>query len=423
MNAKNSKKKIRLVLVGGGHANTQVLKRLQGKIAHNVTPILLSDYKVALYSGMCPGGVAQQYTEREFSIDLVQCAKAWGWQFICKKIVEIKAHDNLLIASDGSHIPYDVMVLNIGSTNVGYHTYPGVRQYAISTRPLKRLMQSVDQAEDRLLKKIAAQARTHRGRKPLTFRFITVGSGCAGCELIMGLSHRLKRSIQQYMDTHNLTVPWLLKPTLITNSSSILAKEPDALRNKVIQKLHEQKIEILTHHKVFKVNANVVHTLHKEKEKSVAYDILLWATGAAAHPIKSDDIAKDDHGWFEVNSYLQSVSHPNIFGAGDCVNLPNDRPEPFPPKAGVYAVRQGPILAHNVQHYLHCLAQGKGSPEKGFQPYQPQSDFLRLINTGDGKGIGCKYGIALQGQWVWKMKDWIDRRWVNKFYTPPSSDK
>ena len=35
--------------------------------------------------------------------------------------------------------------------------------------------------------------------------------------------------------------------------------------------------------------------------------------------------------------------------------------------------------------------------------------------TGDGKGIGTKFGIAFAGKWVWKMKDHIDRSFMKLF--------
>ena len=89
----------------------------------------------------------------------------------------------------------------------------------------------------------------------------------------------------------------------------------------------------------------------------------------------------------------------------------------FPPKAGVYALRQGPILAHNLQRYIQHLSHGD---DPHFKAFVPQTDFLRLLNTGDGQGIGVRFGLSYKGSWVWKLKDWLDRRWVRKFDLPDS---
>jgi selenide,water dikinase len=59
-------------------------------------------------------------------------------------------------------------------------------------------------------------------------------------------------------------------------------------------------------------------------------------------------------GYFSVNEFLQSTSHSNIFGGGDCITMANYASEPnFPPKAGVYAVREGPIIAQNIVNMIN----------------------------------------------------------------------
>jgi NADH dehydrogenase FAD-containing subunit len=76
------------------------------------------------------------------------------------------------------------------------------------------------------------------------------------------------------------------------------------------------------------------------------------------------------------------------------------------PKAGVYAVRQGPILWENIQ----CLLAG--AP---LRPYVPQSGFLRLLNTGEGRAIGEWKAWSFEGRWLWRLKDRIDRRFVARY--------
>lgn len=85
-NQNEKEKPFRLVLLGGGHTNTQVIKhirpgdeRIPESIRNNMELILVSDYDTSLYSGMCPGGVANLYTEPQFSVELCQFSK----QFCC----------------------------------------------------------------------------------------------------------------------------------------------------------------------------------------------------------------------------------------------------------------------------------------------------------------------------------------------------
>jgi NADH dehydrogenase FAD-containing subunit len=112
-------------------------------------------------------------------------------------------------------------------------------------------------------------------------------------------------------------------------------------------------------------------------------------------------------GYFRVNDFLQSTSHGNVFGGGDCITMETYIGQNFPPKAGVYAVRAGPFMARNIISYVE---EGRE-----LETYVPQRGFLALLMTADGKAIGTKFGIAFTGKWVWKMKDYIDTNFMKLF--------
>ena len=132
----------------------------------------------------------------------------------------------------------------------------------------------------------------------------------------------------------------------------------------------------------------------------------VWATGAEAQVVTTNSDLELMKGYFRVNDFLQSTSHPNVFAGGDCITMETYAAENFPPKAGVYAVRAGPFIAQNVANYI----QGKD-----MLPYVPQRSFLSLLMTGGGSAIGTKFGIAFTGKWVWNMKDFIDVGFMNLF--------
>ncbi len=136
---------------------------------------------------------------------------------------------------------------------------------------------------------------------------------------------------------------------------------------------------------------------------TVTADIVVWAAGAAAPPmLASTGLPVDGGGFLRTTAFLQSVGDPAIFAAGDCGSLDGATV----PKAGVYAVRQGPVLLENLARAL------TGRP---LTPYQPQPSFLKLLNAGDGTALGEWRGHACRGRWVRLLKDQIDRRFVARY--------
>lgn len=140
--------------------------------------------------------------------------------------------------------------------------------------------------------------------------------------------------------------------------------------------------------------------------KKLICNVPIWATGADPQKVSAESDLALLNGYFRVNNFLQSTSHPNVFAGGDCITMESYAVENFPPKAGVYAVREGPVIAQNVSNYLSA---------KSLDEYVPQRHFLSLLMTGDGKALGSKFGITFSGKWVWLMKDFIDRGFMNLF--------
>lgn len=324
----------RILLVGGGHAHAWVLRAgVQGD-ATLVTP-----YPHHVYSGMLPGFVAGHYKLDDIRIDVAALAARAGVKLVLGRVAALDAAQRRVRLEDGSALEYDTASLDVGSEAAA----PG---YALAVKPFEPFMEQWLEAKDRVR------------------AFAVVGGGAAGVEVAMAAAHRTNARVTLYSDRA------MFRPGLARRIARQLARLGVDLR------------------------AGVAFSDAMRKD----HDLVIWAAGAAALPwLAQSGLATDERGFVLVDDRLRSVSHPEVFAAGDCATL-RDAPHA---KSGVFAVRHAPVLAANL-----------GGAQ---QRYVPQRRTLALISCGERYAIADWGGVSWDGAWVWRWKDRIDRRWVEQF--------
>jgi NADH dehydrogenase FAD-containing subunit len=364
----------RLVFVGGGHAHLTALKNLSTftKRGHSVTLISASPFHY--YSGMGPGMLAGTYHPSEVRFHIRKMAENQGARFIEDKVVRVDPIGHLLSLRSGANLAYDVVSFNTGSEVPAGSIARFPQDNIVTVKPVVNLLR----AKHAILKAIEADR---------IWKYIVVGGGPAGVEICSNLWRLLDRNRGKG------------KIVLIAGEK-LMPGAPEKVRRLALESLTERGVEIVEGSFVKTVEQSSV-TLTGERKHD--FDFAFIAIGIRPTPMFADSgLPTGPDAGLLVNAHLQSVDHPDIFGGGDCVSLEGHALA----KVGVYAVRQNPILFHNLKVAL------EGGEMISFIP---QPHYLLIFNMGNGRGIFWKKDSIWEGRLAFLLKDYIDRRFMRAF--------
>jgi selenide,water dikinase len=376
-----------LVLIGGGHAHVAVLRSFGMNPVPGVRLTLITRTKDAAYTGMLPGYIAGHYGYEEVHIDLQPLCRFAKAQLYIDEVVGIDTDQKAVLCAKWPPVGFDTLSIDTGSTPA-IDNIPGAETGAIPVKPVDVFLGKWDEVMD-------AFQRAEGG----PFRIIIVGAGAGGIEVALSAHYRLNQlaAISGGSKNH-------LEVHVVSDSETVLSTHNERVQQKYRRILENRGIH---HHHGCRAAAVESNNLRTASGERMPFEFLLWLTHATPPSwIRQSGLQTDDAGFIAVDATLQSVSHPDIFAAGDVAAvLPHPRP-----KSGVFAVRQGPPLDSNLRRFL------KGHRMVAFKP---QKRFLSLISTGDRYAVASKGPWALEGAWVWRWKTWIDRRWMRRYQELP----
>lgn len=361
-----------LVLIGGGHTHALVLRKWAMKPLPGARLTLVNPGPTAPYSGMLPGFVAGHYSRDQLDIDLVKLAQFAGARLIIGSVTGIDPTAGHLQIDTHPPIGFDICSVDVGITS-DMPALPGFTEHAVPAKPLGPFAAKWDAFRN--------------GDGPTDVAII--GGGVAGAELAMAMSHALTQR------NRPCTIHLIDTATVL---SALPAKSAHALRDAMTT------LNIVLHE-----NAAITHlsanTVHLNDGRTITADFITGAAGARPYAWLTDTGLATHDGFLTVNHRLQT-SDPRIFAVGDCAHMAQS-PRP---KAGVYAVRQAPVLLNNL---LSSLSRG------ALESYIPQNDYLKLISLGKKSALGDRFGLTFKGAWVWGWKDRIDRKFMDQFNDLP----
>lgn len=376
-----------LVLVGGGHAHLGVLRAFAMKPEPGLRITLVAKELTAPYSGMLPGYVAGVYRREDCHIDLLPLAIAAGARLIHGEATGLDTNAGRLRLKGRPDLGFDLLSLNVGVTP----NLSGVADPAGSLIAVKPVSSFAERWE-------ALRAAAARPGGPR--RVAVIGGGAAGFELVLATARRLRAEAA----AADLS-PEDFAFTLISGGALL---EGFAPRAQLLARAALAKAGVAVIENDPARAADPEH-ITLASGAAVSADAALIAAQAEAPPwLRETGLALDESGFVAVSPTLQSLSHGQVFAAGDCAGV-----QGFPrPKAGVFAVRQGMPLARNLRRAARGAA---------LRPFRPQNRFLSLLSTADGGAIAARGDWATSGRWVWRWKDRIDRAFMAKHRPKPMS--
>lgn len=364
-------------LVGGGHSHVLLIRQWAMNPLPGVRLTLVSTSSKTPYSGMLPGFIAGHYSVDEIHIDLrVLCAWA-NVRFIEESMIDLDLVSRHIHFDARPPMGFDVLSLDTGSTPD--LSVNGAKDYSTPVKPVYEFSKRWEA--------IVSKVKRRGGEK---ISIGVVGSGAGGFELITAMRHALP------VDSAGCS--WFIRGNLP------LRGRPAKVGSLALESARKQGIDVHTGVDIVEVKAG---ELVASDDRTFALDEILWCTSAIGPEwAKRAGLTLDDRGFVATNEYLQSVSHECVFATGDIgtqINTPSS-------KAGVFAVRQAPVLFQNIKRYLL---------NQSMKRYAPQKDFLSLMATGDKRAIASRGPFAVEADWVWRWKNHIDQTFMNRFIDLP----
>jgi selenide,water dikinase len=357
-----------LLLVGGGHAHVEVLRRLARRPQPGLRITLISRERRMLYSGMLPGVIRGEYGLDDASIDLDPMARAAKAELIVGEAVALDLTLRRALVASFGQIGFDLLSLDIGGMQ------PVPEGAGLAVKPIDGFLAGW----------IAIESRLAQG-----MRVTVVGGGAAGTELVLALARRFRGQVRL---------------TLVSAGPEPLDLAPARARRIVRAGLLDAGVALVSG-----VSAAAAENgrLLLSDGSFLETEVVLWATGIHGPGfLAASGLACDEAGCIRVDACLRSLSHEFVFAAGDCAAF-----EHAPrPKAGVWAVRAGAPLTENLR---------RAATNRPLHQWHPQREALAILGLGDGRAVAWRNGIALSGRPVWAWKDWIDRRWVSRHRIVP----
>lgn len=218
-----------------------------------------------------------------------------------------------------------------------------------------------------------------------------VGGGPTGLELVFDIHQLLKDLRRKHRGTD-------YDVRLVHATDVFCRGGGDMVQTYISRALHRARIEVVCHAYAQAITPESVET----SVGSFHSDVTVLCAGVRPNTdLFKESLHLDDQGHIPVAASLQTVEDPDIFALGDVIAIDG---QPVP-KLAQTAVREAPIVAHNIARLL----QDNKAVLKAYKP----KVIGMLFSLGYGDGVGTIGPVLVKGVLAWYI--W---RTIYLFKTP-----
>jgi NADH dehydrogenase len=408
----------RILILGGGFAGIEVLRRLQNAFEDDVEIdiTLVSRDNFFLFTPMLPE-VSSGMIETRHIVTPIRafCKRARFYEANVdsidlenKQVIITKAiGDPMNPVHLNKHIlNYDYLVIGLG----GETNFFGMKDLERNAFTLKTLEDAVI-LRNHVISMLEQADLEHENndedddqhlRKSLV-TFVVVGGGFGGVEAVGELNTLVRDSIGAFY--HNIDVKKHVRVILVNAGERILPEVSEGLSEFALQKLRESGVEVVLNKRL----ATYTNGQAKLNDGTLIPTFtLIWAGGVTPSKlIENLSCEHDKRGRIIVNNYLQVHKYDRVFALGDCASITDPHTKkPYPPTAQ-HAIREGKVAAKNLISII------KNRREKGEVKEEKRSGMKifdyktkgTMAEIGKRTGVGDILGLKVHGfvaWWIWR---------------------
>ncbi|SFL99556.1 NADH dehydrogenase [Paenibacillus sp. 1_12] len=378
-----------ILILGGGYGGLLSALSARAHLTHEEAEITVinrvgSHQIITELHRLAAGNVA----EKAVALPLEKLLKGKQINVVVGTVDEINVEERRVLLLGGKTFSYDALVLALGS-ETNYFGIPGLQENSFT-------LKSVADA-NRLFAHVEQSIRKYSNTKDKAdATFVIGGGGLTGVELVGELADELPGICRKYgVDFAEVSL------YLVEAMPSILPIFSAELIERATVSLQNRGVEFLTGLAITEVNGP---TVSLKDGRTIDTNTLVWTGGVQGSSLVANCGVEVNRGRATVNESLQSVSHPDVFLAGDCAVVFGPEGRPFPPTAQL-AWQMGELAGANI------AAQFKGTTMDSFSPVF--SGTLASLGRKDGIGSVGGSGIELKGTPASLMKKASNARYLS----------